>query len=506
MANNPDEAPPIKRTDSAPLEEKGATGGSSPQAGSSPSTEPFGLNEPAKAEIASASDASPTPSIIPVIKPAEGVVARSHEATSAVDPTTADTTHPAVSSAPEAEPGISGSTIHDAPDTHGHEEWQGDSSSHGEDPYHHHEEYQPHHGYHEEGVYDVASTVVMDSGGGRGSDGGHGPSGEEPEEGGPIKSFLDHLEDLRWMLIKCASATGIAMLLCLIVGNRITNDVLMHPLRESERIEARWLKTTNQMVTVQFGTNLFGPYHMQPELLKSLPFTNATYVTLEVKMTLMDTNYVLTAVPRTNTIDEMPLNQQLIQLNPVGGFVVAFQVAIYGGILLASPFLFYFIAQFVFPALKIKERKFITRGIAIGTILFLTGVLFCYFVLMPFALHASVKYSEWLGFSASQWRAEEYISFVCKFMLGMGLGFELPVVILTLVKMGVLSYSSLVKLRPYMIVINLVLGAVLTTPEVLTQVLMAVPLQILYEASVLIAWYWERKERKRKEAEAAAGR
>jgi sec-independent protein translocase protein TatC len=79
----------------------------------------------------------------------------------------------------------------------------------------------------------------------------------------------------------------------------------------------------------------------------------------------------------------------------------------------------------------------------------------------------------------------------------MGLGFELPVVILTLVKIGVLDYHTLSKARRYMIVINLILGAVLTTPEVFTQIVMFVPLQALYEITVWIAWYWDRRERKR---------
>jgi sec-independent protein translocase protein TatC len=171
---------------------------------------------------------------------------------------------------------------------------------------------------------------------------------------------------------------------------------------------------------------------------------------------------------------------------------------------LACPFIFYYIAAFIFPALRMKERFYIYRGLGFGLTLFLAGVSFCYFILMPVALAASQSYSSWLGFSASQWKADEYISFVCKFMLGMGLGFEMPVVILTLVKIGVLNYSILSKARRYMIVINLVLGAVLTTPEVITQILMAVPLQLLYEASVWIAWYWERNEKKRKAAEEAA--
>jgi sec-independent protein translocase protein TatC len=144
-----------------------------------------------------------------------------------------------------------------------------------------------------------------------------------------------------------------------------------------------------------------------------------------------------------------------------------------------------------------KEKKYVFRAIFIGGGLFLTGVCFCYFVLMPVALQASQMYSNWLGFGATQWRAEDYISFVCRFMLGMGLGFELPVVILTLVKIGVLNYSMLSKARRYMIVINLILGALLTTPEVVTQILMFVPLQSLFELTVWIAWYWDQPDRAR---------
>ncbi|MEO8427266.1 MAG: twin-arginine translocase subunit TatC, partial [Verrucomicrobiota bacterium] len=130
-------------------------------------------------------------------------------------------------------------------------------------------------------------------------------------------------------------------------------------------------------------------------------------------------------------------------------------------------------------------------------VLFFIGVCFCYFFLLPMVLRLSVKYSEWLGFSANQWRAEEYIGFVCKFMLGMGLGFEQPLIILMLVKIGILNATQLKKFRPYMVVINLVLGAVLTTPEILTQITMFVPLQLLYEISILIASYWERQDKRR---------
>jgi sec-independent protein translocase protein TatC len=200
------------------------------------------------------------------------------------------------------------------------------------------------------------------------------------------------------------------------------------------------------------------------------------------------------------------MNTSVNAFGPAKAFLVGFHVALYAGIILASPAVIIFLGQFVFPALKLREKKYLYRGAFFAIPLFLSGITFCYFVLLPAALSASQMYSDWFGFSSNYWDAGDYIGFVSKFMLGMGLGFELPVVILILVKIGLLSYRTLSKARPYMIVINLVLGAVLTTPEVFTQVLMAIPLQVLFEISVWIAWYWERKERKRQEREEREGR
>ncbi len=193
-------------------------------------------------------------------------------------------------------------------------------------------------------------------------------------------------------------------------------------------------------------------------------------------------------------------------LDPAAPFLASLYFAFFGGILLASPFIFYFVVQFILPAMKVKEKKYFFRACAIGSGLFFSGVAVCYFLIMPLALRAAVVYAHWLlGKNIvveNIWRAETYSSFTTKFMIGMGLGFELPVVLLTLVKLGVLDYAKLASLRRYMVIICLVMGALLTTPEVITQVLMAVPLYVLYEASVWIAWYWERQERKKSAAEA----
>ena len=315
----------------------------------------------------------------------------------------------------------------------------------------------------------------------------------EDDGGGPVKSFLEHLEDFRWLLVKCAVTLALAMLVCLIGANYVIG-VIKWPLTQATVT----YPGTNQVVSVSFGTNRLGHFTITPEQQQLLNSGTNRFAAVTVEPQLLGTNQVLgwRVSDDPAAIAAMQrMHIDLVNLTPAGGFFVAFQVAFYGGMVMSAPIMLYFIAAFVFPALRIKERKYIYRALIIGGGLFIVGVSFCFFILMPVALAASQMYSQWLGLGAMQWRAEEYISFVCKFMLGMGLGFELPVVILTLVKIDVLSYATLRKMWRYMIVICLVLGAFLTTPEVITQVLMAGPLYTLYEITVWIAWYWEQPDR-----------
>ncbi|HEU6447342.1 MAG TPA: twin-arginine translocase subunit TatC [Verrucomicrobiae bacterium] len=313
-------------------------------------------------------------------------------------------------------------------------------------------------------------------------------------DGGPVKSFLEHLEDFRWVLIKSLVALGLSMLICLAAGNYVV-QVIKWPLTRAPKTYS-----AGQVAVVSFGTNHIGNFELTPEQQKQFNLGTNQFVAVQIEPRTIGTNQILgwhvnddsAAISRAQR-----MNIDLINLSPAAGFFVAFQVAFYAGMVLAAPFIFYFIAAFVFPALKFHERKHVYRSLFFGGGLFVAGISFCYFVLMPLALAASQRYSNWLGFGAFQWRAEDYISFVCRFMLGMGIGFELPVVILTLVKLGVLDYSTLARARRYMIVINLILGAFLTTPEVFTQLVMFVPLQLLYEITVWIAWYWDRRDKKR---------
>lgn len=273
---------------------------------------------------------------------------------------------------------------------------------------------------------------------------------DEEEGGGPVKSFLEHLEDLRWMLVKCIAAILVAMLVCLIGGNFLVK-LLTWPLVEAEYFRL----STNPTVPIHLGTNILAKVSVAdvpgswgtnaPKSFRVVTFLEGTNLLLKLEPDIQPW-----APPSKGMVN-------LISLGPLSGIMVAMKLGLYGGLILAAPFIIFFIGQFVLPALKLKEKKLLYQIVSFGSVLFFMGVAFCYFVITAIALSAAVQFSEWLGFSADQWRAEEYISFMCKFMLGTGLSFELPVVILTLVKIGLLDYVQLKKFRSYWIVISLII-------------------------------------------------
>ncbi len=326
------------------------------------------------------------------------------------------------------------------------------------------------------------------------------PASTQEEEGGPVKTFLEHLEDLRWMLIKCVVTILIAMLVCLI-GTKYLIAILEWPLTHAPEFLLKAAKP--QQVPILLGTNVLA--WLSPESV-GLGTNETSKVALRLVPTFQGTNLSLALQVSSNApAGKTSRSPGLIGLGPLTPIMVAFKLAIYGGLILASPFILYFVGQFVLPALKVHEKSILLRAVAFGTVLFFIGVAFCYFLVAGVALMATVQFSEWIGLGSEQWRAEEYITFMCRFMLGMGLAFELPVVILTLVKIGLINYGQLVRFRSYAIVGNLVLAAFATpSGDPFTMLLMAIPLQFLYELSVLVAWYWLRKEREDKPVGEAA--
>ena len=137
---------------------------------------------------------------------------------------------------------------------------------------------------------------------------------------------------------------------------------------------------------------------------------------------------------------------------------------------------------------------------------FLTGVLFAYFVILPNVLDFFYNYSLEMGIQ-NDWRIGYYISFATQFVLIFGLAFELPVVVMTLVKLGILSYEMMRTTRSYAVLAIFVIAAIITpTPDALTLCLLAVPMYILYEICIWLSYFLEKKERALEEEEESARR
>lgn len=315
----------------------------------------------------------------------------------------------------------------------------------------------------------------------------------EPEEEStsPRKSFWEHLNDLRTALVRSAIAIVIALVVCLLLSEKLVK-ILEYPLSKIDMFDK-----PQPTVSFQVGAAKFGPYPVTPEQFPGLAPGEAPQLVFQVGTAKVGTEQVATLklLPAPPP-GASSLRVRLHNFGPAEGFFVAFHVGLYGALILSAPFWAYFMGQFFLPALNIRERSLFFRWLGWSVLLFFAGVLLTYFGLLPIALRASVEYSELLGFEAYDWRAEEYISFVSKFIFGMGLGFQFPIVVLLLVKLGLVTHQQLAQYRRHVAVLSLILGALLTTPEVITQICMAVPLYVLYEACIWIAWYWDWKKRR----------
>lgn len=316
---------------------------------------------------------------------------------------------------------------------------------------------------------------------------------EQDSGGGPRQSFWAHLEELRKAIIRSCIAIGLALVVCLTFTNQLV-AILVYPL---SRIDM--FAKPHPTVSFEIGGSRFGPFTVTREQFPALPPGDAPQAVFQVGTAVVGNEQVATlkpVPPHDVSTSPNPLGVHLVNFGPAEGFVGAFHIALFGALIVSAPFWIFFMAQFIIPALHKRERQAITPWIGWSILLFLLGVLSTYFVLLPVALRAGVMYSNWLGFDAYTWRADDYISFVTHFIIGMGLGFQFPIIILFLVKLGVLTHRQLAKFRRHVCVLSFILGALLTTPDVVTQVAMAVPLYLLYEICIWIAWYWDRKKRK----------
>ena len=181
----------------------------------------------------------------------------------------------------------------------------------------------------------------------------------------------------------------------------------------------------------------------------------------------------------------LPAGGQMIATDVVGVFLVPVKVAFLVAFLIALPYVLYQTWAFVAPGLYAHEKRLVLPLVAASSILFLVGMAFAYFLVFPVVF----KFMASIAPEGVAWMTDidKYLSFVLTTFVAFGVTFEVPVVVVVLVHVGLISIEKLKEIRPYVIVGAFVVGAIFTPPDVLSQVMLAVPLWFLYELGILVA-------------------
>ncbi|GHC47575.1 twin-arginine translocase subunit TatC [Roseibacillus persicicus] len=350
------------------------------------------------------------------------------------------------------------------------------------------------------------------------------------------KPFLAHLDDLRVTLSRIILTLVVATLVCYVFRNQLM-DVIRHPVEQvwshsqKEALSGlnpkptldTWekaVKVSNDAIGLNeaqrmhfqkfagtedenFAFHVESAYHFRIALAISDIKKRERYVA-SIPGISDQQHKQLKALVKGNPNAELDARGRMVlmqSLNPTEGFMLSVKLAFFAALVLSFPLLLLFLLQFVLPGLHKEEQRALFPALGIGFLLFLTGVLFAYFVILPNVLDFFYQYSMDMGIQ-NDWRIGYYISFATQFVLIFGLAFELPVVVMTLVKLGILSYEMMRNTRSYAVLAIVVIAAIITpTPDALTLGLLAGPMYVLYEICIWLAYFMDKKEKAKEEAE-----
>ena len=250
-------------------------------------------------------------------------------------------------------------------------------------------------------------------------------------------SFLDHLEELRWLLVRSTSAVLIMAVVTYFFSDFIFDTIIFAP-------------TSPDFLTYTFFC----------DLSHQLGFADSICIT------------------------ELPF---IIQNTDMEGQINMFiWTCITAGFILAFPFILWELWKFISPALYEKERKNVRVFIFIASVLFFIGVLFGYYVIVPMSINFCATFSI-SKMVQNQFTIDSYIGMMKTSVIASGLFFELPVIIYFLTKLGLVTPLFLRKYRKYSVVIVLLISAIVTPPDVVSQIIVAIPMLLIYEASIFIS-------------------
>jgi sec-independent protein translocase protein TatC len=266
------------------------------------------------------------------------------------------------------------------------------------------------------------------------------PKGEEKEMG-----FWDHLEELRWHIIRSIISVFVLAVIAFLNRRIVFDEIILGP-------------------------------------------SNADFIT----------NRLLCRVGEILSIEGICMDTlvlQIININMSGQFMMHLYISMVTGAVLAFPFILNEIWRFIRPALRSGESKYSRQAVFVSSLLFFVGVLFSYFVLVPLTINFLGTYQV-SDSVLNQISINSYVNTVVSVTFAVGIVFELPLIIYFLSKMGLVTPAFLKRNRKYMLVILLIVSAIITPPDVFSQILVCIPLMGLYELSILASSRIYRKQQK----------
>jgi sec-independent protein translocase protein TatC len=269
-------------------------------------------------------------------------------------------------------------------------------------------------------------------------------------------SFFDHLEELRWHLIRSVIAAFVFMLLAFLNRNFIFNEIILKP-KNPEFITNRFFKLMGEWLHTHLNMNA-----------------------------------------ESIAINTQPLN--IINIDMAGQFNSHINISLVAGLVLASPYIIWEIWRFIKPALHKREQKYASSAVFFISMLFFLGILFGYFLIAPLSIHFLNTYvvsNEVLNTI----KLNSYIATITSVTFASGIIFELPVVIFFLSKVGIVTPKFMKKYRRHAYVVLLIIAGIITPPDVFSQTIVCIPLIILYEISVVISRSIDKKRTRDRELE-----
>lgn len=259
-------------------------------------------------------------------------------------------------------------------------------------------------------------------------------------------SFLGHLEELRWLLVRSSAAVVTMAVVSYFFADYIFTELIFGPTDPS-----------------------FITYRLFCEASHSLGFADSICIT--------KLNFII-----QNTEMEGQVN-------------IFCWICITAGFILAFPYILWEFWKFISPALYEKERKGAKLFIFLASILFFLGVLFGYYIIVPMSVNFLATFSI-SSIVKNQFSVDSYVSMVRTAVVASGLFFELPIIIYFLTKLGLVTPGFLRKYRKYAVVIVLIVAAIVTPPDVVSQVTVAIPMLLIYEASIWISVFVEKNKKR----------